>query len=759
MRIRLPLVLEALLPARRTAGSAATLLETPMPAPGGGLAGTRLDRFVIGQELGRGAMGVVYQARDTRLDRRVAVKAIRSGMALSDAARRRFSFEARAAARLRHPYICQVYDLVETGSEELIVMELLEGESLETRLGRGTLPVAEAVRITAEAAEALREAHAHGVVHRDIKPSNLFLTHSGHVKLMDFGVARLMDAVGPVREPANTPLPVAGITGFGSVVGTVGYMAPEQASGGAVDERSDVFSLGVVLFEMLCGTHPFSAPGLVAYLNRLFTEAPPPVSRFRPEASEGLGALVAEMLAAEPADRPKDMGEVHRRLVAASGPRPAAAAVPPTRYARSGTVSIAYQVFGAGPVDVVYVPGWVTHLETGWQQPRVAGFLQRLASFSRVIMLDKRGTGLSDRAAGYPTLEDRMDDLRAVMDAVGSERAVLFGMSEGGNMAALFAATYPERTRALVTFGVFAKRIWSADYPWAPRPEVRERWFARLAEEWGGPVDLEELAPSLAQDPEFAEWWAAYLRLGASPGAAVELGRCNTQVDVREVLRAIEVPALVMHRAGDRDVMLEEGRYIASLIRGAVWRELPGDDHLIYAGDSGAVLEEVERFVTGLPAAASARNRWRTVVSVYAPGPHARAAAAALLLRLLPEHGGLERGSTLDHLRAAFSGPVRALRFAQAVTLAARRLGVPVGVGVAAGPCTARPGLPTGVPTGVADELASRAGGYEVRLTEEVRALAAGSDLAFDPRGDHTSRSAGRPVTALALRPSTPSLS
>ncbi|HEX6107064.1 MAG TPA: alpha/beta fold hydrolase [Gemmatimonadales bacterium] len=741
VRLRLPALLEGLLSGRREAGE-------PGVAPP--LLGARLGHFRIGAELGRGAMGVVYEAKDTRLGRRVAIKAIGSGQVPGEGARRRFMVEARAAARLRHPYICQVYDLLELGDEELIVMELLEGESLQTRLARGPLAVAEAVRLAAEAAEALREAHAHGIVHRDIKPSNLFLTRSGHVKLMDFGVARLMDGVGPLTETATPARGGIGLTEIGGVVGTVGYMAPEQASGGVADERSDVFSLGVVLFEMLCGTHPFSAPGLMAYLGRLFSESAPPVTRHRPDAGEALTALVARMLATDPADRPRDMGEVHRCLVAAGSPA-AQLPTPRTQYARSGDVSVAYQVFGEGPVDLVWVPGWITHLEMAWREPRVAAYLRRLASFSRVIVLDKRGTGLSDRATGYPTLEDRMDDLRAVMDAVGSRRAVLFGMSEGGNMAALFAATYPERTRALVTFGVFAKRLWSPDYPWAPRPDVRQAWLRRLAEEWGGPVDLELLAPSLAGDPEFAEWWAAYLRLGASPGAAVELGRCNSEIDVREVLRSIEAPALVMHRTGDRDVMVEEGRYVASLIPGAEWRELPGDDHLIYAGDSGAVLDEVERFLAALPARRAPARRWRTVVSVYAAGPHSRAAAAALLLRLIRDHGGLERGSTIDHLRVAFSGPVRALRFARAVATAARRLGVPLGVGVAAGPCAATPGVPSGVPVGIADELASRAGGYEVRITEQVRALAAGGGFEFEVRGEYQSPAAGRPVRALAL--------
>jgi serine/threonine-protein kinase len=391
MRFRIPAVLQDL-----WRGRAASL--PPIPADSsftGALSGARLAHFQLADELGRGGMGVVYRARDTRLDRPVAIKAIRAGAAADPTAQRRFGFEARAAARLRHPYICQVFDLLQAGDEELIVMELLEGESLQARLARGALPVAEAVRLAAEAAEALREAHAHGIVHRDIKPSNLFVTDSGHVKVMDFGVARLLDAVAAAPEE-RTAAP-GDRTGSSGVVGTVGYFPPEQASGGAVDERGDVFALGVVLFEMLCGVHPFAAPGLVAYLGRLFTEPAPPVLRWRPEAGEALDALVRQMLAASPEGRPRSMAEVHQRLISLNAP---AAAVPPTRYARNGEVSIAYQVFGSGPVDLVYVPGWVSHLEAGWQEPRVAAFFRRLAAFSRVIMLDKRGTGLSDRATG-----------------------------------------------------------------------------------------------------------------------------------------------------------------------------------------------------------------------------------------------------------------------------------------------------------------------------------------------------------------------
>jgi pimeloyl-ACP methyl ester carboxylesterase len=273
---------------------------------------------------------------------------------------------------------------------------------------------------------------------------------------------------------------------------------------------------------------------------------------------------------------------------------------PETRYARSGDVNIAYQVLGNGPIDLVYVPGWVTHLEYGWEEPSLARFYRRLASFSRLILFDKRGTGLSDQSTNLPTLEQRMDDVRAVMEAVHSERAVVFGMSEGGNMAMLFAATYPERTIALITFGVFAKRIHDAEYPWAPTPEERQKFYDAIENEWGGPVGIEDIAPSMAHDERFRRWWGTYQRRSASPRAALSLARLNTSIDVRHVLPAIRVPTLVLHRSGDRDCNIEEGRYIAAHIAGAKFVELPGEDHLIFVGDQDAIFREVETFVANV---------------------------------------------------------------------------------------------------------------------------------------------------------------
>ena len=279
----------------------------------------------------------------------------------------------------------------------------------------------------------------------------------------------------------------------------------------------------------------------------------------------------------------------------------AAGAMPTTHYALSGELRIAYQVIGNGPVDLVCVPGWVTHLEFGWEEPSLARFYRGLASFSRLILFDKRGTGLSDRASGLPTMPQRMDDVRAVMDAVGSRRAAVVGMSEGGGMAMSFAAAYPERTLALILFGCFASREYSEDYPWAPTRAERQVFLNAVEREWGGPVGVEEIAPSRAQDPDFRAWWATYQRRSASPGAALALARMNTAIDVRSVLPSIRSPTLVMHRAGDRDADVDEGRYIADHIPGARFAELPGEDHLYFVGDQETPLATMREFLEELP--------------------------------------------------------------------------------------------------------------------------------------------------------------
>lgn len=278
------------------------------------------------------------------------------------------------------------------------------------------------------------------------------------------------------------------------------------------------------------------------------------------------------------------------------------AKLPETHYAVSGSVNIAYQVLGDGPIDLVFVMGWVSHLEYFWQEPRFAAFLRRLAGFARLILFDKRGTGLSDRVplARLPTLEERMDDVRAVMEAVGSQRAVLCGVSEGGPMSCLFAATYPEKTIGLVMIGSYARRLRDTDYPWGPTREERDSYCLEIRRNWGGPVGIEDRAPSLASDAAFRDWWATYLRMGVSPGAAEALTRMNADIDIRPILPTIQAPTLVLHRAEDRCLLPEEGRFLADRIPGAKFVLLPGADHLPFVGNQQELLDEIEEFLNNL---------------------------------------------------------------------------------------------------------------------------------------------------------------
>ncbi|MEN8235515.1 MAG: alpha/beta fold hydrolase [Actinomycetota bacterium] len=277
--------------------------------------------------------------------------------------------------------------------------------------------------------------------------------------------------------------------------------------------------------------------------------------------------------------------------------------VPEVRYATTPDgVSIAHCTVGSDSVDLVYVPGWVSNIETMWEHGLPSRFLLGLASFSRLICFDKRGTGLSDRVpvSELPNLETRTEDVRTVLDAVGSEQAILFGVSEGGPMAALFAAIHPDRTRALVLYGAYAARKPSPDYPWAPSSEERERWLAFIEREWGGDVDLRTLAPSMQDDASYRRYWSRYLRSGASPSAAVALGRMNTEIDIRDTVGSIVVPTLVMHRTGDRDAPVEGGRWLADHIPGSRYVEFDGVDHVPQV-NSDEILDAIRTFVEELP--------------------------------------------------------------------------------------------------------------------------------------------------------------
>ena len=436
---------------------------------------------------------------------------------------------------------------------------------------------------------------------------------------------------------------------------------------------------------------------------------------------------------------------------------------PETRYARSGDVNIAYQVVGEATLDLVFVMGWVSHLEYFWEEPTFAQFLMRLASFSRLILFDKRGTGLSDRVpvTELPTLEQRMDDVRAVMDAVGSERAALCGVSEGGPMCSLFAATYPEKTSALVMIGTYAKRIWAKDYPWAPTAEHRQEFYEEMQREWGGPVGLEERAPSVADDPHFRDWWATYLRMGASPGAALALTKMNAEIDVRHVLPSIRVPTLVIHRAGDACLKVEEGRYVAEKIPGAKYVELPGVDHLPFVGDQDAILDEIEEFLTGVRHAPEHDRVLATVLftRIAGEGMPERAAASggdrqkwrdllerhqAYMRKELELFKGREIEMEDGHLLATFDGPARAIRAACAINDFARRLGIQIKTGLHTGECDVIGDKVGGIAVEIGAQVTAQAAVGEVLVSHTVKDLVAGSGIRFEERGTHVLNQLGK---------------
>jgi pimeloyl-ACP methyl ester carboxylesterase len=369
---------------------------------------------------------------------------------------------------------------------------------------------------------------------------------------------------------------------------------------------------------------------------------------------------------------------------------------PETHYAKSGDVNIAYQVVGDGRLDVVLVPGFVSHLESDWDEPRSAHFLERLASFSRLIRFDKRGTGLSDRPAGLPDLETRMDDVRAVMDAVGSERAALFGYSEGGPMCCLFAATYPDRTTALVLYGTYADRSGpDDDYPWAATWDQRQAYADEVERNWGLESDLGTMAPNA--DAALTAWWRTRARASASPGAARALILMNSRIDVRSILPSIRLPTLVLHRRGDRDSRPEEGQYIADRIPDARFVELTGEDHLPWI-DADQIIDEVEEFLTGVRRGPTPDRVLATVLVTDIVGSSERAAELgdrrwrdlleahhALVRKELARWRGQEVDTAGDGFLATFDGPARAIRCACAIRDGLHALGLEIRAGLHTG--------------------------------------------------------------------------
>jgi pimeloyl-ACP methyl ester carboxylesterase len=426
---------------------------------------------------------------------------------------------------------------------------------------------------------------------------------------------------------------------------------------------------------------------------------------------------------------------------------------PETRYAKSGDVHIAYQVTGEGPLDLVFVPGFVSHVEASWQSSSCAKFFRRLASFSRLILFDKRGTGLSDRTSQLFTLEQRMDDVRAVMDAVGSERAALFGISEGGPMSILFAATYPERTTALVMFGAYAKRAWAEDYPFGWKDEERTMFFANVESHWGTPrgLDLNVWAPSIARDESASKEVAAFMRAAASPGAVLAVMQMNREIDARNVLPTVRVPTLIVHRTGDRNIRIQQARYMAQRIPGAKLVELSGEDHMPWFGDSDALLGEVEEFLTGVRHEPEPDRVLATVLFTDIVDATERAAELgdrawrdllarhhSLIRRELSRFRGREIDTAGDAFFATFDGPARAIRCAGAIRDAVTSLGLTIRVGLHTGECEVMDEKITGIAVHIGARVMSHAAPGEVLVTSTVKDLVAGSGLGFVDRGVYT---------------------
>ncbi|MDQ3656695.1 MAG: alpha/beta fold hydrolase [Chloroflexota bacterium] len=443
---------------------------------------------------------------------------------------------------------------------------------------------------------------------------------------------------------------------------------------------------------------------------------------------------------------------------------------PRTRYARSGELSIAYQVIGDGPVDLVHVPGYVSHLEYDWEEPRFARYLTRIASFTRLIRFDKRGTGLSDRVAGIAPLAERIDDVRVVMEAAGSHEAIVFGLSEGSAMAALFAATYPERCAGLILYGAYASEAQTPDYPW-PRPAEEQRTNAvakarTVHEHWGNPDGLATLAPSLERDPAFRRWFSTFLRLAASPGAIVELDRMNAEIDIRDVLPTIRVPTLVMHRVDDRNMRIEESQYVAAHIPGARFVELPGGDHFPFVGDVDAVVAEIEAFVAGERASAvpghtlatisvidvdDAAEPWNTRSQHHQMERRSR--LQGLAQQSLEQYRGHALDLTGDRVVATFDGPIRALRCVEEIRNLAHDLGLTTRIGLHAGECEVRGTVVSGVVVPLAAWIATMAAPDEILVSSTVKDLVAGAWFSFADPGSRTLAGAPGDLRLFAVVP------
>ena len=425
---------------------------------------------------------------------------------------------------------------------------------------------------------------------------------------------------------------------------------------------------------------------------------------------------------------------------------------PETRYARSEEGEVAYQVVGDGPLDLVFIPSWLSNVDAMWEEPSLARFLRRLGMFSRTLCFDKRGSGVSHPVslAAIPTLEQWMVDVRTVMDAAHVERAALLGSAEGGPMAMLFAATHPERTSALILLDTAARMLRDADYPWGLPADRVPRVLQRLKDTWGTGRTVEFLAPSAAHDERFRRWLARYERLSMAPQAHIPMYAAHFEWDLRGVLPSIRVPTLVLHRSGDAHIRVGHARYLAEHIPQAKYVELPGEDHLFFVGDTEAILAEIEEFLTGVRPVPEIDRVLATVLFTDIVGSTERAAALGdrawralldthhrIVRQELERHRGREVKTIGDGFLATFDGPARAIRCACAIREGVRPLGIEIRAGLHTGECELMDDDVGGIAVHIGARVAASAGPAEVVVSRTVKDLVAGSGLRFVDRGTH----------------------
>jgi pimeloyl-ACP methyl ester carboxylesterase len=418
-----------------------------------------------------------------------------------------------------------------------------------------------------------------------------------------------------------------------------------------------------------------------------------------------------------------------------------------TRYAKNGDINVAYQVFGEGNVDLVMVPGFISHIENYWDEPNLARWLRKVGSFARVILFDKQGTGLSDRSSEAPGMDERMDDVSAVMDAEGIEQAAIFGISEGGSLATLFAASHPERSQALILYGAFAQFK-----SWFPTQEALEDLFQYIDTAWGSGESIPMFAPTMADDPAFKEWWGKFERLGASPGAAKKIMQLNSQIDITDILPSVNVPTLVIHRKDDANVNVEGGRILAERISNAKYVELPGVDHLPMVGENpDRIIDEMAQFLTGEWGPVETECVLATVLFTDIADSTKRAADLGdqRWRDLLENHHNRVRGE-LGHFRgkeidtagdgffATFDGPARGIRCACAIRDSVSSLGINLRAGLHTGECELMGDKVSGLAVHIGARVMEKSDPGEVFVSSTVKDLVAGSGLQFNDRGKHT---------------------